>query len=298
MATSYKSIVVGVDFSACSTRALRVAADLALRSGAAIRVIHFIHAEVAEEERQIWHTELSEVIDGAYQELGRFIERAIPSTKDLQLKVEVQLGHRFVGLLKAIEDAKADLLILGAHGRHHPNQQRTGLLSSKCVRRAPCEVMLVTENAAPPFERILVAVDYSANSKLALEEALRIADFTKAKIHVVHVSLPPWLFLLDQGVKDLVTPKTTKEAFRNQQQQAMDAFLSAYDRKIEASIVERPSLVPGVIETQRQLDADLIVLGNRGQTAAELVLLGSFAERLIRDCQCTVLAVKPEGRGK
>lgn len=44
-----------------------------------------------------------------------------------------------------------------------------------------------------------------------------------------------------------------------------------------------------------QLHADLIVLGTKGKTNLKYVLLGSTAERLLRDVPCSVLAIKPPG---
>ena len=41
--------------------------------------------------------------------------------------------------------------------------------------------------------------------------------------------------------------------------------------------------------------ADLVVVGTRGRTGMKAVLLGTVAERIVRESPCSVLAVKPDG---
>ena len=51
----------------------------------------------------------------------------------------------------------------------------------------------------------------------------------------------------------------------------------------------------GITEFTKQVDGALVVLGTRGRTNLRDVLLGSTAERVVRDAPCSILAVRPEG---
>ncbi len=51
----------------------------------------------------------------------------------------------------------------------------------------------------------------------------------------------------------------------------------------------------GIIEFTRQVAADLVVLGTRGRTKLRDMLLGSTADRVVREAPCSILTVKPEG---
>jgi nucleotide-binding universal stress UspA family protein len=51
----------------------------------------------------------------------------------------------------------------------------------------------------------------------------------------------------------------------------------------------------GITEFVKQVNGDLVVLGTRGRTNLRDMLLGSTAERVVRDAPCSILAVKPEG---
>jgi len=50
----------------------------------------------------------------------------------------------------------------------------------------------------------------------------------------------------------------------------------------------------GITEFARQVGADLVVLGTRGRTNLRDLLLGSTAERVVRDAPCSILTVKPD----
>ena len=217
------------------------------------------------------------------------------STTELKIRIDAHLGHSFIEMFKAIDDHGVDLLVLGAHGRHHPDQQAPGILPSRCVRKAPCEVLLVDSRTSVPFKQILVAVDYSANSALALMEAVQVAALTGAEIQAVHVSPPPWLFLVNDRIQGVDLPDQKKVDYRKQQETQMTQFLTGLElnETVEHRVIENPAVVPGLIQCQKDIKADLIVLGTRGQTQENLDVLGSFAERVIRATPCSVLAVKP-----
>ncbi len=51
----------------------------------------------------------------------------------------------------------------------------------------------------------------------------------------------------------------------------------------------------GINEQIDEVNADLVVLGTRGRTGLSVFLLGTTAERIIHDSQCSVYTVKPEG---
>ncbi len=296
----YRTIIVGVDFSAGSRSALKVAGDLARRSGAVLRVLHYVHLEIAEEHRETWKSGLNEVVQLASKELERFVSAALPDGDEINMMVEARVGHRFVELINLIHETDADLLVLGAHGDDHRYRQAPGLLGMKCIRKAPCEVMLVPNDVATPFEQILVGIDYSANSATALMKAVEMGSITGAKVHVVHISLPPWLFLMDAGLPNVEVPERARRAYLRHQESEMERFIESLSCRcdFDFSTLERKDLATGLIECQKEMAADLVVIGNRGRTGAELALLGSFAERVVRDADCSVLTVKQDSGTK
>lgn len=293
----YRSILVGVDFTPGSRQALAVAADVAQRSGADLHIRHFIHAEIAEEHRRHWQEGIDQLLGLAQCQLDDFVEATLGPTWSgaSPLEPKVQMGHRFVDLMQSVREVDAELLVLGAHSAMHDRSQSPSLLGEKCVRKAPCEVMLVGDEPALPFRNLLVAIDFSENAARALDEALELAQLTGARVHVVNASLPPWLFLTAQGLADVKVSERVRREHRQRLEEAMEAFLSRADNGVEVgiSVLESQDPVAGVLECAEQTDADLIVLGRRGKTPSTEMMLGHFAERVVRGAKRAILVVPP-----
>jgi nucleotide-binding universal stress UspA family protein len=65
--------------------------------------------------------------------------------------------------------------------------------------------------------------------------------------------------------------------------------------KPEAHVVEEFGIGHGIVDCLNEIGADLVVLGTRGRTGLKKILMGTTAERVIRDAPCSALAIKPEG---
>jgi nucleotide-binding universal stress UspA family protein len=64
---------------------------------------------------------------------------------------------------------------------------------------------------------------------------------------------------------------------------------------VRYEIFDYPGHGRGLTEFAPQVGRDLVVLGTRGRTNLRDLLLGSTAERVVRDAPCSILVVKPEG---
>jgi len=62
---------------------------------------------------------------------------------------------------------------------------------------------------------------------------------------------------------------------------------------VQATVEGSPT--PGIIEYAQEHDIDFIVLGTHGRNALKQVLIGSVAERIVRQAPCPVLTVRPDG---
>lgn len=141
--------------------------------------------------------------------------------------------------------------------------------------------------------RILVPVDFSDNSQLALDYALSLAVQHTAAVSVMHV-LPE--VLADPDVypylSDPVLPsgETRERAFEQ-----LGTFVHrALERKIRVDVVlEDGDIVDNVVEKAGRLPADLIVLGTHGRRGLARLLMGSVTERVLRHAIKPVLSVSP-----
>ncbi len=142
------------------------------------------------------------------------------------------------------------------------------------------------------IETILVPVDFSDDSDAAQEAALGLARKFGAKVVLLHAYHPPALMFAHYTV-DPPPPTLTEipEAAARRLDQELQKLL---DAGIEAEAEVREGLAAQEICTEAlERGCDLIVMGTRGRTGLSHVVLGSVAERTLRDAPCPVLTVRP-----
>ncbi|MGH8785663.1 MAG: universal stress protein [Cupriavidus necator] len=149
------------------------------------------------------------------------------------------------------------------------------------------------------YSKIVVAVDGSSTSDLALGEAIRVAapgGATVLALYVVDTGTP----MFDAGYYD---PSQLQKAFVESGQRALQA---ASQRLAAAGVAHETRLVteapvPGdlgasINEAARQWGADLLVIGTHGRRGVRRLVLGSVAEAVMRQSTMPVLLVRGEAK--
>jgi nucleotide-binding universal stress UspA family protein len=137
-----KTILVSTDFSDYSKKALDNAIALAKTFGARIVLIHAVDAlsYVVSESLQ-WekvYDGLSETIRPMLDKQIKEIENeGIPATSDL-----IQ-GVPYEQIVKKAGEIKADLIVMGTHGRTGVRHLLLGSVAERVIHLAPCPVMTV-----------------------------------------------------------------------------------------------------------------------------------------------------------
>jgi nucleotide-binding universal stress UspA family protein len=208
---------------------------------------------------------------------------------------DVAVNNELLELIRRCRDRSADLLVLGIHGK--TTQHGTGVLAAQAVRRAPCKVLLAREGHTGPYRRVLVGVDFSDTSRLALEAALRIVAQDGGTLSLVYILRPPWMRFQFRAPAPTASPEF-RDQFLAALRQRLEAFAHEADPDItwakpQYDIIESSSHGAGLVAHARSTGADLVVLGTRGRTNFREMLIGSTAERVVRDAPCSILAIKP-----
>ena len=134
-----KRILVPLDFSACSKKALQYAVPLAQQFGAELALLHIVepYPPIAE----LTPVRL-ETADEGQQELAR-VAKLIPG--DISSRVTVRSGVAAHEIVEAAEDLAADLIVISTHGRTGLAHVVMGSTTEKVVRHAHCPVLVVRE---------------------------------------------------------------------------------------------------------------------------------------------------------
>ena len=229
--------------------------------------------------------------------LDRLREAAVASVGLDLVQAEVEARSPEDGILAYAERVEADLIVMATHGRRGFDHLLIGSVAEAVVRRSGCPVLTVRPTAKHTevrAKRILVPVDFSDASYLALAHAVVLARLHGAGLDLVHIVEPPNPGIAGAGIgwgEDLT-------------QRLDDARTALHDLTTEvdggdASIAIHAFLGPpglGVIESAEHLDADFIVMGTHGRTGVQRFFLGSVAEKVVQLAPCPVFVVKPFGK--
>lgn len=141
------------------------------------------------------------------------------------------------------------------------------------------------------IQTILVPIDYSPHSARALQVAIGLAKTFSAKVHLLHAYHLPVSITMPDAV---VIPQSFWDSVKDASARKLEKSFETVTREgvqCESHLTaQAPSAA--IVETAKQIGADLIVMGTRGLTGLKHVLLGSVAERTVRNAPCPVMTVK------
>jgi nucleotide-binding universal stress UspA family protein len=278
-----KTIMVPVDFSETSKKAVNYGLSLALQFNAHLVLAHVSpFTSRAEEEAR-----LLDLIPFDCREA-------------LHTEIVVKSGEVRQEILEIVQEKEVDLVVMGTHGRKYLERLLLGSVTERMLRKLHIPVLTVSHldpekeiltPGAVPFERILYATDLTEGSQAGLELSVRLARGLDARLTVAHVIHP--LDAVFQGMETAAyLPEIVNEA-RAQVGERLARFVA----RVSDGRVPITTVVAGGIpyETINRLaaesKADLIVINLQSRGMLERALLGSTAERVIRTAAVPVLSL-------
>lgn len=140
---------------------------------------------------------------------------------------------------------------------------------------------------------IVIATDFSDNAAAAVAHAGEIARQHGARIVLVHAvaSLTP------AAPEFIPVPPAFYDELRQRAQAELEKEVASLRREgllVDSVLVAEPAAA-GVLKAATERSADLIVVGSRGTTRWQRLLLGSTAARLVREAPCPVVMVPSSG---
>jgi len=144
------------------------------------------------------------------------------------------------------------------------------------------------------IKKILCPTDFSENSEHALKYALALATLSQAELQLFHVvepiNYPQSTELFEPVLDEVELTMKMEAAFQKQLEDQVSALKDEYS-KITGKIVMGNTFL-AIIQAARDESVDIIVMGTHGRTGLAHVLIGSVAEKVVREAPCPVLTVK------
>jgi nucleotide-binding universal stress UspA family protein len=302
-------ILCPVDFSDYSRRALDHAAAIAKTYDSTITLLHVCAVAPIAAYAPASGVLPSAALTPADREallanMRRFTETEIGT----QVPVEIDLreGSTAASILAKAEEMRADLLVLGTHGRSGFERLVLGSVTEKVLRQAACPVLTVPRAAADAvpvapvlFKQIVCATDFSDCSLHALNYAMSLAQEADATLTVVSViELPPEV---PREVHEnvLAGPRSLREYIAAAEEYARGRLTDAIPETVRAYCRVETLLPKGkpyreILRVAEERHADLLVVGIHGRGALDRMFFGSTAQHLVRQAACPVLTLRRE----
>ncbi len=188
---------------------------------------------------------------------------------------------------------KADLVIVGSHGRGPFASALIGSVAAEVVDHAPCPVLVARR---PALGGVVLADDGSDGAKEAEQLIARSPFLRGAPLRTVTVySLTPLYSSLEPGafIGGDVYQELIDDLAEDADRTAADAKkrLAALGVTVTAEVREG-NAAQEIIAAANDARADLIVIGSRGRTGLQRLLLGSVARNVLFHAPCSVLLVR------
>lgn len=144
-------------------------------------------------------------------------------------------------------------------------------------------------------KQILVPVDFSPSSYIALQDAASLARSYGAQIDVVHVWELPMFVSPEEVAGGSGLPPVVIDAVSGRAHQTLERFVA--NARVKGIAIRNAQAVPGepyrtIVEIAESGHYDAIVIGTHGRKRLARVLLGSVAERVVRHATCPVLVAR------
>jgi len=279
-------LVVGVDGSDDADRAIRYAAAELNRRTGRLRLVHVVPETVPMAALMPLYG--SDTLEEVGREILAVAERRARGLVADEVRIETVLAHgpRHAALLAHVRDAT--LVVLG----RRPSliaRIRTGSMSAAVAGRASCPVVAVPEqwDGTERHGRVVAAVDESEVSTVVLRAGLAEAADRRAELVVLHAWRPaaPYESVLAGGRSALFWQRQAEPVIRAM----LAAVLADHPEVLVTVDLRYERTADALVAVGRE--ADLLLLGRRGDATLVGPGLGSRSRALLRAGVCPVEVV-------
>jgi nucleotide-binding universal stress UspA family protein len=290
-----KLILCPVDFSEFSIRAYRHALSLAEHYRAKLIAQHIVevwrypYADYAASAGD-YAAFCRSLREGGKEQLREFVKQQ--THNEIQPELMAHEGAAADSILSFAIARRADLIVMGTHGRRGFDRLVLGSVTERVMRKSSCPVLVVCEprhdsqgireeqHQAHHLARILFCTDFSENSKRALRYAISATGEYDAELTLLHVleDVP------NPAKNQEVLARTTEQLVRLVPQEARKTL------KIKTAVrIGKP--YEQIVQLALEGQFDLVTMGVRGRGALDLAVFGSTTYRVIQLGCCPVLTV-------
>lgn len=273
-----KKLLVAIDMTEGSRRALERAARIAAASGASLRILHAVPSRAFDKD--------GSEVRGFVKDAVREVIDQLPAPRPaFSLRISTCDPQQVI--LEEARKAGADMIVLGAHGEPRLRDAIFGTTATHVVRHSDRPVLVVQNDADKPYRKVMLALDGPEQVKALL--AMTGALAPGAELVGVHAFDPP-LGRIFAGREALLREADRREA------EIGKALTEALSGATPVPAISSKAIVDGgdpltvLMDEAKALRPDLVVMGT-----SRRAYLNSYAVDAVFWCEQDLLVV-PELR--
>ncbi len=297
-----KRMLLAVDGNYDRQAFISEAVTLAKDSGGQITLLSVVDAPPESHETSTESSELQQWI--AEDNLQQMQDIASEfANRGIKVAIKQSTGKRYQEIIREVIKDDYDLVMKPAEGRATFKSIFFGSTDMQLFRMCPCPMWAFKPTHNTELRKVMVAVDLLEHDeeKLILADTVLqwgkyVAELVNAELHVMHVwSLYGEATLRSRSVlSDRIDQLVQDEENKKHQllnESLIKSGLSQEKIKLHFRKGEARKLIP---EVASAIKADLLVMGTVGRSGIPGFFIGNTADSVLRQVDCSVLAIKPE----
>lgn len=273
-----KRILVPVDFSKQADCAVRIASNIARKSGAEIFLLHMINLPANEADVSA-HSDASSPAKVLYlQKVHEKFKEILKSEnlKGLKVSEEVRFHKTFAGIIDYSHELKTDLIVMGSQGATGLKEMFIGSNTEKVVRNSDIPVLVVKHGVIDfDMNKFVFASNFSEEVKPSFRRFIEFVAKFNGEVHLLFVNT----------VHNFEPTHTTSKRLRE--------FVSGFDLpKHSLNIFNDTSIESGILNFSRDLGADVIALNTHQRSGLSSMFNESISEDLVNHALKPVITFK------
>ena len=283
-------LLLATDFSTRSDRALRRAALIADKIGAAITLLHVIDDD-----------QPKYLIDRHHQAAAMLLEDAVKTIRQfdrVEADMNIMTGDVASSIVQVAEEIDAAMIVVGPYRRKLKNIF-IGTTAERTIERSDRPVLMANGMPSGVYERTFLALDLDDASRSAVRAARALGVIEGTVVTAMHAFDAPAAGMMRRAME---VPDAIDHYVAGEEAQArpkVEEFLAELDVRPELLLLRPIEAVPAqsILACAEAENAELVVVGTNRRRGAERLLLRSVATEILRQADCDVLVVPADSRG-
>ena len=234
-------------------------------------------------------------IEERIQLLKDKVNSGLPEEVAAICQVHVKEGAPSKEILKFVDKNNIDLIMMG----RHKNFAGGGVLSNRLARRAACNLFIIPEDSELNINLLHVPCDFSPHSKIAMEEAIRIARHhgNETKIIIQNVYTVPGGYHYSGKTYEEFAEVMKANAQKDYKRFIKEIDTEGVNIEVVYSLDTNDNPVTDIMDFANYHRPGAIIIGVKGRTSTTALFIGSRAEHLIQqNSQIPMMVVRPKGK--